>query len=77
MNERAKGRHRIAVTLKILGVVLLAVLAAGSIYEALGEYRDRRQLPQIGHSVDIGGRSLNIFCLGDGTPAVILDSGAG
>jgi len=34
-------------------------------------------LPPIGQSIDIGGRSINISCKGRGTPAVILDSGAG
>ena len=43
--------------------------------EQIGRRRDRRRLPQIGRSVDIGGRSLNIFCAGTGSPAVILDTG--
>ncbi len=37
--------------------------------------RDRRRLPQIGRSVDIGGRTLNISCLGTGSPSVIFESG--
>jgi pimeloyl-ACP methyl ester carboxylesterase len=67
-------RPRVVAT---IGIVLLTVVAAGAVYERLGERSDRRRLPQIGHSVDIGGRSLNIYCSGDGSPAVILDSGAG
>src|SRR6266481_3807571 len=31
----------------------------------------------LGRSVDIGGRSLNIFCTGAGTPPVILESAGG
>jgi pimeloyl-ACP methyl ester carboxylesterase len=39
--------------------------------------RDRQRFPQIGRSVDVGERSLNIFCSGNGSPAVISDSGRG
>jgi pimeloyl-ACP methyl ester carboxylesterase len=33
--------------------------------------------PRIGQLVDIGGRSLNIFCSGEGSPAVIFEGGRG
>ena len=49
--------------------------AAGFAYEKTAEWRDRRNFPQIGRSVDIGGRSLNIYCSGTGSPAVIFDTG--
>lgn len=52
---------------------VLALLAAGAIYEHAGRWRDRRRFPQVGQSFDIGGRSLNISCLGQGAPAVILE----
>ena len=63
----------------ILGAPLIAALAivVGHIYERVGERRDREQLPQVGRSVDIGGRRLNIFCSGAGTPSVILESAGG
>jgi pimeloyl-ACP methyl ester carboxylesterase len=57
------------------GILLLAI--AGFVYERIGARRDRQQFPQIGRSVDIGERSLNIFCSGNGSPTVILDSGRG
>jgi pimeloyl-ACP methyl ester carboxylesterase len=59
---------------RLLAALLVAVVV-GLIYEQIGERRDRQLLPQIGRSVDIGGRSLNIFCSGEGRPAVIFDSG--
>jgi len=58
-----------------VGTVLL--LTAGFVYEQAGEWNDRRDFPQVGHSVDIGGRSLNIYCSGKGSPAVVFDSGSG
>jgi pimeloyl-ACP methyl ester carboxylesterase len=55
---------------------ILFVIAAGFAYERFGEWRDHQRFPQIGRSVNIGGRSLNIFCSGNGSPAVVMDSGA-
>lgn len=60
-----------------IGIVLLVVLglAAGTTYERIGQQRDNDRLPVIGQRVDIGGRSINVYCMGGGTPTVILDSG--
>jgi pimeloyl-ACP methyl ester carboxylesterase len=59
-------------------LLLLAVaLAAGAVYQAIGQHRDRERFPQIGRSVDVGGFTLNLNCTGSGKPAVILDSGLG
>ena len=51
------------------------VILSGIIYERIGRRRDRTRYPQIGRSIDIGGRTLNIFCSGEGDPTVIFDSG--
>ena len=55
--------------------ILVLGLAAGAIYERIGEHRDAERLPRVGEAVNIGGRSLNIYCSGTGSPSVILDSG--
>lgn len=47
----------------------IAVLAAASLAVASAHAAAKR--------VDVGGYKLSIRCLGDGTPAVVLDSGAG
>jgi pimeloyl-ACP methyl ester carboxylesterase len=52
-----------------------ALLVAGIVYEQRGRSHDRMRFPQIGRSVDIGGRTLNISCLGTGGPPVIFESG--
>lgn len=76
-NERPRRTHRIAFTLKLLGAAVVVAAIAGSIYEQIEQRKDRQRLPQVGRSVNIGGRSLNIFCSGQGSPAVIFDSGSG
>ncbi len=61
---------------KYLALFVVALVLTGIIYEQIGERRDRKKYKQIGRSVDIGGRSLNIYCSGDGKPTVIFE-GAG
>ena len=54
-----------------VGLVIL-----GLIYEQIGRSHDARRLPpRIGRAVDIGGRTMNIFCSGEGSPAVVFESG--
>ncbi|HET9178523.1 MAG TPA: alpha/beta hydrolase [Terriglobia bacterium] len=53
---------------------ILVLVIAGMIYEKVGERKDRGRYPQIGRSVDIGGRTLNIYCSGEGGPTVVSDT---
>jgi pimeloyl-ACP methyl ester carboxylesterase len=66
---------RLRVVLRSTAAVILALLVSGIVYEQVERGKDRKRIPQIGQSVDIGGRSLNIFCQGTGGPAVVLESG--
>src|SRR5579859_2247950 len=61
----------------IVTMIFLAILlVVGASYEQAERARDRERLPQIGRSVDIGGRALDIDCAGTGTPTVIFETGA-
>jgi hypothetical protein len=56
--------------------LVVLVLLGGFTYEQVGRARDASQLPaRTGQRVDIGGRTLNLYCSGEGTPAVILEGG--
>ena len=56
--------------------LLVLALLAGFTYEQVGRARDASQLPpRVGQAVDIGGRTLNLYCSGQGTPTVILETG--
>jgi len=59
---------------KSLALSIATLLVCGVIYEQIGEHRDRTRYQRIGTAIDIGGRSLNLFCSGEGSPTVILDS---
>jgi pimeloyl-ACP methyl ester carboxylesterase len=66
-----------ALAAAIAGAGIFAfALVSGLLYEQTQRARDRERYPQIGRSIDIGGRMLNIDCVGAGQPAVILESGA-
>jgi pimeloyl-ACP methyl ester carboxylesterase len=52
------------------------ILLAGFTYEQIGRSQDASRLPpRIGRAVDVGGRTLNLYCSGDGSPAVIFETG--
>ena len=56
--------------------LLVLVLLVGFTYEQVGRARDARHLPpRLGRAVDIGGRTLNLYCSGQGNPTVILETG--
>jgi pimeloyl-ACP methyl ester carboxylesterase len=75
MTGRSSVRRLIGFVLRLFVAAVVVTAVIGAICEQVGQRRDRERLPQVGRSVDIGGRSLNIFCSGDGRPAVIFDSG--
>jgi len=58
-------------------VVLLVLAVAGAIYQAIATERAERAYPPPGEMVDVGGYSLHINCVGQGSPTVVLDSGLG
>jgi pimeloyl-ACP methyl ester carboxylesterase len=58
-------------------IVFVAIAFAGFLYENISEARDRRSSPMPGKLVDVAGKKMHIECMGEGSPAVILDSGLG
>ncbi len=71
-----KAPSRIArAAAKLVAILVAAALLGAVIYEHAGAWLDSRVLKQIGRSVDIGGRTLNIYCSGEGSPTVVFVSG--
>jgi hypothetical protein len=67
MKRILSGRRR-----SVIGKAILLIVVAAVLYELLGPREP--QYDRIGRAVDIGGRSLNIYCSGRGSPAVIFDT---
>jgi pimeloyl-ACP methyl ester carboxylesterase len=59
----------------VASAAIAIALISGRLSQQSQRARDREDFPQVGHSVDIGGRTLNIACSGAGQPAVILARG--
>jgi pimeloyl-ACP methyl ester carboxylesterase len=60
----------------VIGSTVFCSVAAllGVAFEQTGSSLDRRAFPRVGQSFDVGGRSMNISCLGTGSPTVLLES---
>src|SRR5438876_589712 len=59
-------------------VVLVCVIAGlGATYQWIQSRRDLEAAPPPGRLIDVGGYRLHLWCSGQGSPAVILDSGLG
>jgi len=58
-----------------VGVLVVAALAGGAIYEQFAKREAFERFPPRGQMVDIGGRRIHLDCRGAGTPTVILESG--
>ncbi len=68
-------RRLARVVAKAVAIVVALALLAAATYEQIGAWRDGHVLEQVGRSVDVGGRTLNIHCVGEGHPTVVFLSG--
>jgi pimeloyl-ACP methyl ester carboxylesterase len=60
-----------------LVVTLLVLTVVGAIYQTIATARAERAHPPPGELVDVGGHSLHIHCVGQGSPPVVLDAPLG
>lgn len=60
-----------------VATVLLFLVLAGVTFQSVSNAVERRRFPHPGRLVDIGGHQLHLYCVGKGTPVVILESPAG
>jgi pimeloyl-ACP methyl ester carboxylesterase len=63
--------------LTLVGLLVLGLMLAGSVYESVSEAAAIEAYPTLGQMVDIGGYSLHINCTGTGSPTVIIEAGLG
>lgn len=55
--------------------LILFVACIGAAYQSFASHLDRSRNPAPGMLVDVGGYRMHLYCLGAGSPAVVLDSG--
>jgi pimeloyl-ACP methyl ester carboxylesterase len=61
----------------VLVAVLLVVAVAGFTYEKIEAARDAKRFPPPGVLVDVGDFRMHLYCIGSGSPTVVLDAGLG
>ena len=71
-----ESRSRVRRGLRIGGAVLVFLILAGATYQGVATALERRQFPRPGGLVSVGDHQLHLFCLGMGSPAVILEAPA-
>jgi pimeloyl-ACP methyl ester carboxylesterase len=60
-----------------IAALIMTVPASGAVYQQIMLASERRANPMPGQLIDVGGYRMHIYCAGQGSPAVILESGLG
>ena len=63
--------------LKRIGLAFILLTIIGIGYQQWGEWRDKRAFPMPGRLVDVGGHRLHIWCIGQGSPTILMLAGGG
>jgi pimeloyl-ACP methyl ester carboxylesterase len=72
----AESRSRIRRLLRVGSAIVIFLMLAGATYQGVATALERRQFPRPGGLVSVGDHQLHLFCLGMGSPAVILEAPA-
>jgi hypothetical protein len=79
--QRAQRRKSVGFWIGRTALGLLALLVGlaliGASYEAVMAAGDETRYPPAGQLVDIGGYRLHLYCVGEGSPTVIMEAGGG
>lgn len=69
--------RRIVRVLGRLIALILVLMLASAVYQAVASAVETRRYLPPGELVDVGGYRLHIYCTGEGSPTVVLDGGLG
>lgn len=61
----------------LLTLVFMGLAGLGAAYERVESRRDFTAAPPPGRMIDVGGHRLHVWCVGQGKPVVVFDSGLG
>jgi pimeloyl-ACP methyl ester carboxylesterase len=65
--------HRTRRVILIAAGALVALLAAGALYQSVSVRREAGRFPPPGQLIDVGGRRLHLVCIGNGEPTVVFE----
>jgi pimeloyl-ACP methyl ester carboxylesterase len=78
LKMRSDKPHPFRVQPIVITLAAIFVLAGiGYIYQSIAAQRDLIAHPPPGELIDVGGYRLHLYCLGDGSPTIILIHGLG
>lgn len=60
-----------------LSIFIVALSLTGLIYQTAASEADKRNFPAPGNLIDVGGFKMHIYCMGEGSPTVILETLSG
>lgn len=69
------ARNKIARMVLVLLVLLVAGVLLSSGYQAFATGRDLEKYPAPGQLIDVGGYRLHIYCVGEGSPTIVMEAG--
>ena len=61
--------------LKWLGILLVVLVIAGVVFQAVATEMDKRNLSPRGQLYSVNGHQMHLYCTGEGSPTVILEAG--
>jgi pimeloyl-ACP methyl ester carboxylesterase len=61
--------------LKWFGIILIALVLLGVAYQAIAVELDKRNYPPRGQFYSVNGHQMHMVCMGEGSPALILQAG--
>jgi pimeloyl-ACP methyl ester carboxylesterase len=69
--------RRVHRAVRVSAVIIASLALLGATYQGVATSLERHRFLRSGGLVDGGGYHLHIYCLGEGSPTVILEAGAG
>lgn len=78
--RQTKGRRALRIARKTgigFAAALVILGVAGATWNFLATRHDRKANPPPGHLYEVNGHAMHLYCTGEGSPVVILESGRG
>ena len=67
--------HRVVWTTAFTVCLAVLIAGVGATYQLIAGVRDRQANPPPGKMIDVSGSRMHLYCVGQGSPTIILDSG--
>jgi pimeloyl-ACP methyl ester carboxylesterase len=70
-------RKRLWRALMVGLAILMFLVCIGIAYQSTASAQDRQRFTPLGSIVEVNGQSMHLYCIGQGSPTVILENGVG